>query len=471
MAIDLTKKDQSLFGNDFKTINKDLQGNILKSHGRGHTSHIFFCFKPNKVAEAKAFLKGLAITSAAQQAKDSEATKADGVQRLFTGLYLTGACYQYLGVSDAKTPADSQFRSGMKASAGSLNDTPSAWESGYQGDIHGMILLAMGGTDRKNLDVETKAVSDNLQKIASVVATEKGDGIKNANDDDIEHFGYVDGISQPRFFIEELNPDRATVWNPAFSWDLILVDDPAGKTNAFGSYFVFRKLEQNVKGFKDAEAALGNELFPGASDEAKELAGAMLVGRFENGMPVILSDKDDSINGHDVFAGFIGKLNDFTYDGDTQGAKCPFHSHIRKTNPRGDSSRQFGVSLESEMRHTMARRGIIYGKRKQNAKTKELEDQPTAGVGLLFMSFQQNIATQFEFIQQSWANNDNFVKGSTGGDGIIGQGITSGGMHQYPRVYGDASTIATANTQFQDFVTTKGGEYFFAPSLSGIKAL
>lgn len=61
-----------------------------------------------------------------------------------------------------------------------------------------------------------------------------------------------------------------------------------------------------------------------------ELAGALLVGRFEDGTPVTFQGAD----------GLDDPVpNNFDYRGDMAGARCPFFAHIRKTNPRGDIAR------------------------------------------------------------------------------------------------------------------------------------
>jgi Dyp-type peroxidase family len=492
----LTQKGLSYDGPEFTAIAKDLQGNILKSHGRRHTSHIFFRFNPGKQADARTFIKKFepAVTSAQQQKNDTEATKADQKQRIFCGFYLTNAAYSYLGVAAAKVPTDNKFGAGMQASAAALADDPTTWEVGFQGVIHGMILLAFGsGSQRSSfLNTETRRIVRLLQRqgLATVLTVEQGDGIKNDNGDDIEHFGYVDGISQPRFFREEIGPDGMNNWNPVDSWDLVLVPDPGGRVNkSFGSYFVFRKLEQKVKEFKKAEERLADAL--GFTGNKRELAGALVVGRFENGMPVTLSDKDDEINGLPVSNNFVGSINDFNYGGDSAGMKCPFHAHVRKTNPRGESAAllppQFGVTPESEKRHIMARRGIIYGKRDVHPNKQEnLDLLPNGGVGLLFMSFQGNLANQFEFTQQSWANEDRFVKGfnpgepATGKDPVIGQGSFASHVHRYAANYGTGPLSKLANgvdidpnspnVDFGGFVNMKGGEYFFAPSKSFLKS-
>src|SRR5262249_37013322 len=151
-------------------------------------------------------------------------------------------------------------------------------------------------------------------------------------------------------------------------------DPGAAGGNAFGSYFVFRKLEQNVRAFTRAEDALGRQLARLDPHFDPELAGAMIVGRFEDGAPVVLQRGPGMPN---------PVANDFDFAGDPDGLKCPFHAHIRKANPRGDTTR-LGGTLASERSHIMARRGIPYGARRMN-KRRQFSDRPTRGVGLLFM--------------------------------------------------------------------------------------
>lgn len=244
----------------------------------------------------------------------------------------------------------------------------------------------------------------------------------------MEHFGYVDGISQPLFFFDEVkdNKDANTTpifFDPSASLDLVLVSDTLvadAKEDAFGSYFVFRKLEQRVRSFKTAEKELATKL--GLKGDDAELAGAMIVGRFEDGTPVTMHKEAGMVSS--------GITNNFNYKDDGKGAKCPFHSHIRKANPRNTDDKK----------HIMARRGIPYGRRDVSTEIDpSIPQMPDVGVGLLFMSFQKSIANQFEFIQKTWANDVNFphdkvnaldlstkpptkVTIASGHDPIIGQG-------------------------------------------------
>lgn len=383
---------------------------------------------------------------------------------------LGAAGYDYLGISPDQRPPDARFAGGMKASNGSLLDPPvNTWDSGYQGTIHGIILLALGETSRTNLDKRMVRTVDRLRLhgLATVLCVEEGDGIKNDDHQDIEHFGYVDGISQPKFFLEEVAGTNRSNWDPLMPLSLVLVPDPAGSVeNSFGSYFVFRKLEQNVRGFKEREKQLAKELF---NDNTSELAGAMAVGRFENGTPVTLSDDDLTIHGIPIPPADRGTLNNFNYGSDAAGARCPFHAHIRKSTPRGDST-GLGGTLDGEKNRMMAWRGIIYGHRFVHPNRATFEEMPTKNVGLLFMSFQYDLAAQFEFIQKQWVNEANFSRPNTGKDPVIGQGPIANNSQHYAAHYNDPASVKAASA-FGGFVTLKGGEYLFSPCMSFLRNL
>jgi Dyp-type peroxidase family len=230
----------------------------------------------------------------------------------------------------------------------------------------------------------------------------------------------------------------------------VLVEDPnVPGQDCYGSFLVFRKLEQDVRRFNEQVSRLASEL-----GTTKDLAGAYVVGRFKDGTPVTLSDKPGTVKPRQYI--------DFDYEQDTEAGRCPFHAHIRKTNPRGDTGRlaQPGVPLEQEKRHRIARRGQPYGE--QNGTT-------GGAVGLLFLCFQSDISLQFEFIQSVWANSIHFVKMNGGLDGVIGQGAQVPSGPLWSKTYG--STDDTLAFDFSNVVTLRGGDYFFAPSVAFLQGL
>lgn len=419
-----SEKGLSYESSEFDNIANDIQGNILKGHGRKHVTLLFFTFKPDSVAEAKTWLHSFAsthLTTAAQQKQQTLNFQKSGEEAYFFGLYLTAACYDYLDLI-TKKPLDAQFQKGMAAASviADLQD-PSvneAWEPQWtEGNheakmIHGCVLIAFNG-ERTDLDLTTQFIKNQVMPFADTFE-EKGDGLKNDIGDDIEHFGYVDGISQPKFFKEEIEGVPTSQWDPSASWDLVLTEDADG---SYGSYWVFRKLEQNVRKFKydEKQAAFSR----GLTGEAAELVGAEMVGRWENGMPRTLGSDDSTIGDYTIDATTISKINNFNFANDPN-IRCPYHAHIRKVNPRDGS-------LER-----IARRGIPYGERTKKSLEKPIEHGPTEGVGLLFQCFQSDIGKQFEAMQKA-AN-----MGTK--DPVIG---------------------CPAQNQY---VKLKGGGYFFAPS-------
>jgi deferrochelatase/peroxidase EfeB len=113
------------------------------------------------------------------------------------------------------------------------------------------------------------------------------------------------------------------------------------RTRESGSVFCNLLLEQNVAAFKALKDALAKRLEAVGGQPFDELAGALVMGRHEDGTPVTVQAAD----------GLNRPItNNFNYD-DDPGVRCPFHAHIRKANPRTEETRE----------HRIARRGITYG--------------------------------------------------------------------------------------------------------------
>ena len=466
---------------------QSLQGNILKGHGREHTANIFFTLDPTKAAASKRMLRNLAnfhVTSAYQQLLDTKAfKKGKRGGGAFVHVALSFKGYQALGLA-ASAPTDSDFTNGMKSATSltALADPALAkWEAPFQKDLHGIVLAAHvteGHCAALAASIE-EMIGDAGGEIQHV---QHGRALKNAADEGIEHFGYVDGRSQPLMLVEDIKEENKTAgtaqWDPAFPLSAALVQDPgvpvANPVDAtsFGSFFVFRKLEQAVRDFKSQEQVVADLL--GLTEGARELAGARIVGRFEDGTPVTMSDTAKGLK----------PPNDFNYDADP-AARCPFHAHIRKVNPRGAGGAE---PHPKERLHIMPRRGIPFEDKKRVTHPNQLPDSgnmkefkakvaphlPTGGVGLLFMAYNQNIGRQFKFTQQTWANNNGFpLPGTHGIDPVIGQApgnpVPPGNMKMH-KIWDDTAS-QPVNTPFAGFVTMKGGEYFFSPSVAFLKAL
>lgn len=447
---------------DNDTMLQNLQPNILKGHVRDclHVLLLQFAEGPEGTAAARAFLARLVplMKSAKTALEEAEAFKQHGTKGTpYVGVGLTHAGYGRLGLTSA-APTDPVFQRGMRdpESLANLSDPdPTQWEPGYQQEIHAIVLV--GDADSPPADTRLGEVKALLTGSITVLAEETGKTQHDGAGRPIEHFGYVDGRSLPLFLTEDLDAERDTtdgtsVWDPFLPLGRVLVADPAAPdpSTDFGSYFVLRKLEQNVRAFKAAEEELADALK--LDNDDRERAGAMLVGRFKDGTPLTLQAEAGA---HKPV------MNDFTYASDTAAHKCPFQAHIRKSNPRGSGGFE---PPDGERLHLMARRGQTYGERTQG-------DQPESGVGLLFMAFNSELGQQFEFVQRLWADNPGFPQPGTapqpGLDPVIGQG--SRPSQAWQRAWGDGEAQeAPAPAQA---VTMKGGEYFFMPSLPFLRGL
>jgi deferrochelatase/peroxidase EfeB len=279
---------------------------------------------------------GRAMPSALDQLQAAEAFKATGE----TGgpvlcFFLRPTGYAALDAAD-NAPTDPAFVAGMQTRGPEnainppINDPPlNQWQTEFRSPIDAMLLVAADSEEGGD-EVADQWKARLMAAGASLIGVENGLAIKRKvaeKFEGVEHFGYVDGRSQPLFLAEDVEREARSHWDPAFPPSQFLVNDPGDdEPTSFGSFFVFRKLEQNVKGFHDQEDALGAALTL-AAGPFKDRPGALLVGRFEDGSPVVL----------DPLPTDMPPVNDFDYRSDEQGSRCPFLAHIRKTNPRGES--------------------------------------------------------------------------------------------------------------------------------------
>ncbi|MEF7615180.1 hypothetical protein V4F39_14760 [Aquincola sp. MAHUQ-54] len=422
---------------------RDLQGNILRGHGRERCALIllrFHCAPREARRWVSAF--GGWVETAAVQFAGGNAYELPGAAP-FWGFYLSAAGYRHLGVPQALQPADPAFQAGMRAAAQRLGDpSPDTWDADLQHELHAMVLLAHAEAPR--LQQEQARLVASLDGIAHW-SVEQGQAHQRKHRDGllpayrfVEHFGFADGRSQPLFFEEDLAEDLEGAaahvhHDPSAPLSLVLAPDAAGGAQAFGSYLVWRKLEQDVRGFHRALRALA-QTHPDARGDAAR-AGALMVGRYPDGSPLQPPGAADT--------GRPGEVNDFDFSGDAEGRHCPFSAHIRRINPRDGQGRD----------ERIVRRGISYGTVPQTfdeLAAAPLEALPEGGVGLQFMCFQSAIGMQFERLQQR----ANVQAEGDGPDAIAG--TAAGGSLRWPA--GPAG--------FQSFVTLKGGEYFHAPARS-----
>jgi len=390
-----------------------------------------------------------------------------------------------------------EFREGMVSShrqrlLGDFDSSdPANWRWGGPNNEQVDMILMIFGKNDSIAENYFQILKQKFEPGLSVVHILNGKPLPN----DREHFGFKDGISQPvikgsniapagnnndinpgEFVLGYKNeydvyPDAPLLKIPQGNIEL-LGDNPGGyqdkKTGILfkdlgrnGTYFVLRQLEQNVNGYwsflkKQTIDEHGNV----NNAEATKIAAKMM-GRWPGGAPIVKHpDKDPGGNSDD---------NEFNYlKEDKDGEKCPFGSHIRRTNPRDQFEESPpGVSLELNRRHRIMRRVRSYG---EDFIGSAENHNPNGEVGLLFGCFNANISKQFEFIQYTWANSPKFKRLYDDPDPIIGVRENPGpGVKQNFTI--PQKTVNKVIPDLKRFVTVKGGAYFFFPSITTLKFL
>ena len=336
--------------------------------------------------------------------------------------------------------------------------------------------------------------------------------LATSNLDGIEPFGFADGVSQPQIDWDEQRPtpctqlgytntvalgefllgyeneygkitDRPLLEPEAANAGLLDAKDAPDRKDLGrnGTYLVMRQLEQNVREFwKFLHQQAG-----GNFAEASRL-GAKMVGRMRAGDP-LLPIQTEPIPGIDPGT---TTQNQFTYESDPIGALCPLGAHIRRTNPRnsdfpgqrigcfrklitmlGFGPRGFYDDLTSSVRfHRILRRGREYGSNLPPEQALEPAPENEPPRGLHFICLNANISRQFEFLQNAWIANTKFSGLTHESDPLLGNresipGCPVTGNFKIPAKGGLPRRIAG----LRQFVTVKGGAYFFLPSLRALR--
>jgi deferrochelatase/peroxidase EfeB len=277
------------------------------------------------------------------------------------------------------------------------------------------------------------------------------------------HFGYVDGISQPRF--EGIHEHgQAVARQPFAPLGAALLGYPTALPHVSwrvpepealghnGAFNAFRILRQDVRGF-DAflDQAAAQARRSGQPDADAELVAAKLCGRWRNGAPLTLAPDHDAANALDP-----ARYNDFDYPfDDADGSRCPIGSHIRRSNPRGAQI----VQRAANRTRPIVRRGMPYGPAYDPAKP---DDTPR---GLLGSFICASLAAQFEAIQYDWLNLGLQHPGITGtNDPLVGANSEATSRFVWPTPGGEPIVLQG----LKRFVKTEGGSYCFLPSLPAI---
>ena len=370
------------------------------------------------------------------------------------------------------------FRVGGRGRAALIGDVgsnaPEHWEGGLGGpDIHAMGWLRTDSEEER--EEATRILRDEMDAVGDVQIRFVQDTMALAHDNGVgsegEHFGFADPISQPPiegmdtpYYAGDGVLERDGTWRPVKPGEFLLgYEDEAGglgtpgpepfELRVNGTYLVFRKLYQDVAGFRRYLATAAKSLY--GSDEAgrQQLVAAKMMGRWPSGCPLDLSpDKDDPAIAMDPH-----RRNNFTYEGDEQGKRCPLGSHLRRSNPRATPL----TRATAVRRHRLIRRGVEYGPHLPDGALQD--DGVDRGLAALFI--QADIERQFEFVQYEWMKGGEFI------------GLDPREQDPINAENGEGSQMSVPGAKrpflfdLPNFVKVKGSEYLFVPGLKALQGL
>ncbi|HTN78739.1 MAG TPA: Dyp-type peroxidase [Acidimicrobiales bacterium] len=430
-----------------------VQGNILRPYGFPLATHVFAGV--SSADGARAALRELVPNVTTGEPWTTKPSSALNIAFTYGGLVALGVPRIVLDSLPAA------FVQGMAARSASLGDTgasdPTTWDAGLgTGAAH--ILFTVHATGRAHLASALERVHACLAANGlTIVSEQTAEQLPERH----EHFGYADGVGQPAV---------AGVGGPAFGegdvgmfgqWHGLPIGElfhghidadgctspgPAAPFDRDGTFLVWRKLYEDVATFRTwvAEQAALLEM-----DEL--LLRAKLVGRWPDASPLALTpDRPDPAMGLDP-----ERVNAFDYSDDPDGLRCPLGAHIRRTNPRR------GLASDDSLtaRQRIVRRGMPYGPPLPDGAPDDHADR-----GIFFVAYMADIERQFEFIQTNWCNDGDAVHVGHDPDPFIGH---PNGDHKFT-IPGEVPKFVHP---LVDLVTTRGGEYLWAPSMDGLRRL
>jgi Dyp-type peroxidase family len=390
----------------------------------------------------------------------------DGGEPFVLALAFTHSGLQKLGApSEATWPEP--FRQGMAARADRLGDDgpsdPTRWTGGLgKDDVD--ILVSVAGADPQQIAAGIGHVEGSLSKAVVRVGRDDAAHIPD-KPPGTEHFGYVDGIGQPfvtgsglQPFPGEGVPRKHGKWGGVAPGEFVLgyTTEPGSNPRTVhpfqqdGSYFALRKLAERVAEFRTylAETAKLQKM-------SEELVAAKMVGRWRSGAPLVLSKKADD----EALARDPKRNNDFRYEHDAKGHACPFGAHIRRANPRDDPTGPTDLQVRS---HRIIRRALPYGPWLPEGTTDD------ADRGVMFGVINADLENQFEYVQRNWMNasiSSRAMSIEADKDPLIGSHDGTG------KLLMPGATKTSFCWSLPRFVETRGGAYFFVPSLEALGQL
>ena len=480
----------------------DIQGLVRFGHGRLEGA-CFLMLRVESAEPARSWLANTAVTTAVE----SDSLPEAALQVAFTSQ----------GLRALRVPEDiiagfsPEFICGMaeKDRSRRLGDIaanePGNWNWGGPGNMPDVMLMLY--TSLADLEGRKKTLIAKLPgagfRLLTCLDTENLNGI--------EPFGFKDGVSQPAIDWDRTRKldgaDQVEYGNLIALGEFLLgypneygkytdrplvgpqmdpsgalpqAEDQPGKRDLGrnGTYLVFRQLRQEVRSFwqfLDKQA--------GSDPKARRDLAESFVGRTMSGDPLVPLSTGSIPGVEDTQA------NQFTFTSDQAGTRCPLGAHIRRANPRnadlpegatglisrlirilgfGGTGFRYDI-LASTRFHRILRRGREYGPGLSQDDALQPAPPDDGERGLHFICLNANISRQFEFAQSSWIMSAKFDGLSEESDPLLGNrepvdGCPVPNTFTLPQENGLRRRI----TGVPQFVTVRGGAYFFLP---GVRAL
>ena len=285
------------------------------------------------------------------------------------------------------------------------------------------------------------------------------------------HFGYRDGITTPEvdwddtarpgavnlreFVLGYRTKDYPTAPFAAGAWQDLVQD---------GSFACFTWIHQDAASFENYLATHAAAMAPAAfAGDPKEWLAAQLVGRWRDGSPLIRHP--------DVPPPQPDFDDDFGYDQDTDGARCPIGAHIRVVYSRDQPLTFPNKARFPKGPPRLIRRGFSYGPPLQGT-TDDGKDRGLFGV-FLCARINEQFYSILRWMQQTSFSGvfDRVATGRNGQDNLTGSRLP-GGENRTPNtsIVG-RSDPSVAIGSLLPFIRYKGVAVLFLPSINAINCL
>ena len=253
-----------------------------------------------------------------------------------------------------------------------------------------------------------------------------------------------------------------------------------------GTFMAYRKLHQNVAAFRAfiAQTAprFGAVFGINNPDEARETLMAKIAGRWPDGVPVARAptvedwkkfktrfpDVSPRSRPQGLFRARAGLIR-FSYADDTDGLKCPVTvAYAPRQYPRRHGAhRPRRIGAQQPPPHHPAR----------PCPTAESPDGVSDADehGMVMLIVCASLFRQFEFVQQQWINYGLDARAGNDSCPLVGNHSAGGAVGAKTKFVVPADPNA-GHPPFlvegiPQFVETRGGDYFFVPSLTALRMI